>query len=272
MAPPPSQSLMGWIVGQPSWLPFRVLSVTLALPRSQIAPQASLANSLLRWLRAPLRWAAFAVFAVLAFQTSDGAMSSRMRRHPELAERRVTSNEQPSFDTARKRARARALDKTDMRVLISIAMLSRSAEYAVRALSLLAIREGDDALHSAEIADELGLPPQFLTKILRRLTATDLVTSQRGRTGGFRLNRSADEISLLAVVRPFQDGLMGVECLLGQTNCSDSDACPLHDQLTGIRRSFHDLLAHTTLADIAQRAVRNGSPISISAQHRETEG
>jgi len=150
-------------------------------------------------------------------------------------------------------------------------MLTKSAEYAVRALSLLALHEGDGTLHSAEIADELGLPPQFLTKILRRLTATDLVTSQRGRSGGFRLNRSADEISLLAVVRPFQDGMTGVECLLGQSNCSDSDACPLHDRLTGIRQSFHDLLAGTTLADIAQRAVRNDTTISISTQQRKTE-
>ena len=151
-------------------------------------------------------------------------------------------------------------------------MLTRSAEYAVRALSLLALRKGDGALHSAEIADELGLPPQFLTKILRRLTATDLVTSQRGRSGGFRLNRSADEISLLAVVRPFQDGMTGVECLLGQANCSDSDACPLHERLTGIRQSFHDLLAGTTLADIAQRAVRNGSAISDPTQPGMTGG
>ena len=151
-------------------------------------------------------------------------------------------------------------------------MLTRSAEYAVRALSLLALREGDNALHSAEIADELGLPPQFLTKILRRLTATDLVTSQRGRSGGFRLNRAANEISLLAVVQPFQDGLSGVECLLGQADCSDREACPLHEPWTEIQRSFHDLLAGTTLADVADRAVRNDSPISTSAQTRESGG
>ena len=151
-------------------------------------------------------------------------------------------------------------------------MLTRSAEYAVRALSLLALRETEGALHSAEIADELGLPPQFLSKILRRLKATDLVTSQRGRAGGFRLNRAADEISLLAVVRPFQDEFTGVECLLGQTDCNDSEACPLHERLTGIRRSFHNLLADTTLADVANRAVRNGSAISVAAQPRATEG
>ena len=151
-------------------------------------------------------------------------------------------------------------------------MLSRSAEYAVRALSLLALREGNGALHSAEIAERLDLPPQFLTKILRRLKATDLVTSQRGRAGGFRLNRPADEISLLAVVQPVQDGQAGVECLLGQANCSDSDGCPLHEPLVEIRRAFHDLLAGTTLAEIAQRAVRTGATISVSWHRSETDG
>jgi len=164
------------------------------------------------------------------------------------------------------------IDNSDTDILISIAMLTRSAEYAVRALSLLALRKGDGALHSAEIAAELGLPPQFLTKILRRLTATGLVTSQRGRSGGFRLNRAADEISLLVVVQPFQDGLSRVECLLGQADCSDREACPIHEPWAGIQRSFHDLLAGTTLADVADRAVRNDSPISTSAQTRESGG
>jgi len=138
-------------------------------------------------------------------------------------------------------------------------MLTRSAEYAVRALSLLALSEGDGALHSAEIADQLGLPPQFLTKILRRLTATDLVSSQRGRAGGFRLTRSAEEISLLEVVEQFQDGLTGAECLLGQSDCADPEDCPLHEPMAEIRRQFHDLLADTTLSNVAVRAVRNGS-------------
>ena len=135
-------------------------------------------------------------------------------------------------------------------------MLTRSAEYAVRALSLLSLRQGDGALRAAEIAAELGLPPQFLTKILRRLTATGLVSSQRGRAGGFRLARPADEVALLDVVEPFQEGMEGVECLLGQRDCSDRAACPLHERMERIRRDFHDLLSGTTLAEVAPRAVR----------------
>jgi Rrf2 family protein len=135
-------------------------------------------------------------------------------------------------------------------------VLSRSAEYAVRALSLLAVRRGSDSLHSREIADELGLPPEFLTKILRRLTTTDIVSSQRGRAGGFRLNRDPGSIALLDVVMPFENQLTGVECILGQAFCSDREACPVHEQWVAIRRSFYDLLERTTLADVAERAIR----------------
>jgi Rrf2 family protein len=135
-------------------------------------------------------------------------------------------------------------------------VLSRSAEYAVRALSLLAVRGEEESLHSREIAEQLGLPPQFLTKILRRLTTTDLVSSRRGRAGGFRLNRDPGSIALLDVVMPFEAQWTGVECILGQAYCSDQEACPLHQQWVAIRRSFYDLLERTTLAEVAQRAIR----------------
>jgi Rrf2 family protein len=135
-------------------------------------------------------------------------------------------------------------------------MLSRSSEYAIRALSLLAVGGEHQSLQSREIAARLDLPPQFLTKILRRLTTTGLVSSQRGRAGGFRLGRSPRAISLLEVVTPFEEAQTDVVCLLGQAYCSDEDACPLHRPLTEIRARFFDLLESTTLADVADRAVR----------------
>jgi len=147
-------------------------------------------------------------------------------------------------------------------------VLSRSAEYAIRALSLLSGQQDNGALHSREIAAKLDLPPDFLTKILRRLTTTDLVTSQRGRTGGFRLNRPPEEISLLAVVSPFESQWSGVECLLGQAYCSDRDACPVHGPWMEIQKNLYDLLEKTTLADVAQRAAR-GAPFAIRNENQE---
>jgi Rrf2 family protein len=136
------------------------------------------------------------------------------------------------------------------------AVLSRSSEYAIRALALLSRQEDGNCLQSREIAAELGLPPDFLTKILRRLTATDIVSSQRGRAGGFRLERAPASLSLMEIVTPFEGKFTGVECLIGQAYCSDKHACPLHHDWVAIRRRFWDLLERTALADVAERAVR----------------
>jgi len=148
-------------------------------------------------------------------------------------------------------------------------VLSRSAEYAVRSLSYLARNGEDEWLQSREIATELGLPPQFLTKILRRLTETGLVVSQRGRTGGFRLNRAPSDVSLLAIVMPFEPPQSGIRCLLGQEHCTDKTACPVHEPWVTIRRSFYDLLEHTTLADVAERATRG--PVAENTETTELD-
>lgn len=112
-------------------------------------------------------------------------------------------------------------------------------------------------MQSREIADVLGLPPQFLTKILRRLTATGLVASQRGRSGGFRLSRAPNSIRLIEVVMPFEEPRTENICLLGQDFCADHEECPLHAPMMEIQTTFHTLLENTMLADVAHRAIRN---------------
>lgn len=127
--------------------------------------------------------------------------------------------------------------------------ISRSSEYAIRALAYIAL-EGDRWVLNREIAKELSLPPQFLTKILGVLAREGLLESQRGRTGGFRLARSPKRIRLLEIVDPF-DRLSSKEpCVLGQSVCDSSQPCPLHESWKTIRDEFRDLFRRTTLQEI----------------------
>jgi Rrf2 family transcriptional regulator, iron-sulfur cluster assembly transcription factor len=137
-------------------------------------------------------------------------------------------------------------------------MISRSATYALRALTFMAAREPDEWSLNREIAAELTLPPQFLTKILRVLAAEGVLMSQRGRSGGFRLARPADQITLLDVVEPFDRLSDRRTCLLGQTTCSDENACPLHDQWRTISDSLCHVLRGWTLVDLTRQANAGG--------------
>ena len=71
-------------------------------------------------------------------------------------------------------------------------MLSNKAKYALRALLMMARQPGDGLLQVSEIADVENVPRKFLEAILGELTKDGILTSQRGKGGGYRLGRPAD--------------------------------------------------------------------------------
>jgi Rrf2 family protein len=129
-------------------------------------------------------------------------------------------------------------------------LLSRSNEYAIRALTYLAQGEAGRLYLAREIAEELDLPAPFLGKVLQPLVARGVIKSQRGRSGGFRLARPASDVRLIDIVEA--QGSLGPEvtCLLGQRTCRDETACPMHEYWKRASTAFHERLANTTLADL----------------------
>lgn len=134
-------------------------------------------------------------------------------------------------------------------------MLSRSSEYAIRALTFLARQQRDGRHYLArDMAERLGLPAAFLGKVLQPLVARGLLHSQRGRSGGFRLARPASEIPLVRIVETQESIGPANVCLLGQHACDDAHACALHDTWMRVANAFHDRLRRTTLQDLVDHA------------------
>lgn len=130
-------------------------------------------------------------------------------------------------------------------------MISRSASYAIRALSFMAANAPTEWTLNREIARELALPPQFLTKILRSLASVGILASQRGKSGGFRLAKRPEQITLLDVVDAFDHVTERRRCLLGQAACSDESACALHSEWTIAYGTMLRMLEDRTLADLS---------------------
>lgn len=129
--------------------------------------------------------------------------------------------------------------------------ISRSSEYAIRALTYLAQR-GDDQGYclAREMAEILGIPAPFLGKCLQPLVARGLLASQRGRNGGFRLALPASQIPIYDIVDSQEHLGRSRQCFLGQAECTDERACPMHDFWKEASNQFISRLANTTLADI----------------------
>ena len=128
-------------------------------------------------------------------------------------------------------------------------LFSRKCEYALQALLYLAEFEADGTLSADRIAQQLDIPKEFISKILQSLTKRNIVISQRGKTGGFKLAKAPEKISLLDVVATI-DGL-GIfeDCLIGQPACSGDSPCPVHHTWAGLRRQLQSLLTQTNLSN-----------------------
>jgi Rrf2 family protein len=127
--------------------------------------------------------------------------------------------------------------------------ISRSSEYAIRALTYLA-QNRDGFRLAKDMADALGIPAPFLGKVLQPLVSRGVLHSQRGRNGGFKLALPPEEISLFHVVDSQESLGRARQCFLGQAECTDERACPLHDYWKNASSTFTSRMADTTLADL----------------------
>lgn len=136
--------------------------------------------------------------------------------------------------------------------------ITRSSEYAIRALTYLAQQAGDAGyVQARELAERLGIPAPFLGKLLQPLAARGILESQRGPRGGFRLSAEARSIALYEIIATTEDLEDIRTCFLGQSECSDERACPMHVYWKEARAAFEEKLGTTTLSDLTRFCVES---------------
>ena len=86
--------------------------------------------------------------------------------------------------------------------------LSRTVSYALQATLQLAQSDSSGPIPCSRLAAQGKMPERFLLQILRNLVAHGILGSTRGVEGGYTLERSAEEISLLEVIEAIEGPLI----------------------------------------------------------------
>jgi Rrf2 family protein len=133
---------------------------------------------------------------------------------------------------------------------VSQPLLSKTANYALRALLALARHGGGRHLAAETIAELTGAPANYLGKTLYALARAGLLRSTRGPSGGFALAVPAEEITIARVVDVFAEPPATSRCLLGARPCDPAAPCAAHERWTRIASAARDPLATTTIADL----------------------
>ncbi len=135
-------------------------------------------------------------------------------------------------------------------------MLSRTSQYALRALAYLAGQQPDRMVRGDELSRKTSIPKNYLSKILLVLGNAGIVRAVRGSAGGYRLNIEPDKIQLIRVIELFDRSAAKQTCLLGlRPVCSDKDPCTAHKAWKLAKAAYFRFLESTTLRDISLERV-----------------
>src|SRR2546422_10735850 len=90
---------------------------------------------------------------------------------------------------------------------------TKRADYGLMAIHYIAVHDDVGAVSAKRIAEEFGIPPELLAKILQRLAKRRLIVSQNGPEGGYVLSRHPSNITGGGGIRALEGPLSNVSCL-----------------------------------------------------------
>lgn len=140
--------------------------------------------------------------------------------------------------------------------------LSTRGEYALRALLVLGrdYQDDDTVVRIQEISAQQNIPKRFLEQILNDLKAAGAVESRRGVTGGYRLSRPPEEITLATVLRHIEGALAPVSCVsesfYEKCSCPDESRCAIRSVMKEARDAVVKVVERVTIAELCERARR----------------
>jgi Rrf2 family protein len=128
-------------------------------------------------------------------------------------------------------------------------LFHRPAIHAIYVLCYLSKQDKSVVIPAAKVADAMEVPPEQAAKVLQVLQNVGLVNAIRGRSGGYKLARPLDEISVLEVVDALasgdeQDRLQPRECPVA----NDHHACTAHGGMVSLNQRVREMLSKESLA------------------------
>lgn len=150
--------------------------------------------------------------------------------------------------------------------------LSEGVEAAIHCTAMLAGVEGNATLSGAAMAEAFGQSPSYLLKHLNALTAAGVLESLPGPTGGYRLARTAEDISLLDIVLAVEGPQPAFRCgeirRRGPVKLPSSayaKPCGINAAMLRAERAYRAALADEKLSAIVAEFMDEADPRSVTA-------
>lgn len=138
-------------------------------------------------------------------------------------------------------------------------MLSKKTQYAFHALIYLAEHAKDHPVLISEIAQKKNISIKFLENILLELKNSGILSSKKGKGGGYFLLKPPEEIMLARVIRLLDGPIALLPCVSLNyyqkcETCVDEQACGLNQVMRNVRDAALKILENKSVKDIVHHA------------------
>jgi Rrf2 family protein len=131
--------------------------------------------------------------------------------------------------------------------------VSAKSDYALRALIEIAAQADGTAISAEELGRRQDIPRGFLQAILADLRRADIVVSQRGQAGGWRLARDPETVSVADVIRAVDGPLVSVYGLRPEAVSYNASAQVLQHVWIAARSSLREVFERVTIKSLADK-------------------
>lgn len=132
--------------------------------------------------------------------------------------------------------------------------LTRAADYGVRVMVHLATIAHNERTLLPVLAEATDAPESFLSKVLQALTRAELISSRRGKLGGFAILPKGRAASMYQVIEAIDCPVCLNVCLSADRGCDRSSWCPAHPVWARAQQAMVNVLKQVSVTELAEQA------------------
>ncbi|NTU44487.1 MAG: Rrf2 family transcriptional regulator [Chlorobiaceae bacterium] len=131
--------------------------------------------------------------------------------------------------------------------------VSRKFEYGLHAVTYLSTKGVDRVVTVKEMADDIGVSQEFLSKAMQSLKRAGIARSVQGVKGGYSLGRKPGEITVADIAIAIEGDPHLMRCGKKLASCEISSSCHHRDYMKSLQNKIQDLMASTTIASLLRK-------------------
>jgi len=138
--------------------------------------------------------------------------------------------------------------------------MSKLTDYGIVLMSYLASKTYQQ--HSAHtLSDAVSMPLPTVRKVLKSLSQSGLLISERGAQGGYNLSRNPKQISIADIITAIEGPIALTECVSDESHCEQESHCTIQTNWTQINNAVFHALDEVKLSAMLSPQTAGISPI-----------